>query len=189
MPKQQYQPEQNKTAKPPQSFAYRLLYTVSLLLLLILCVLAGLTAYKQVFGKVADVPRNTDPAPYQTILTAEEQKDWQRKTPLKNQAVCQLNLRIPVQAATGNAQLRLINPPYSAFVCTLQLTLPGKNGQDTTLYQSEKMIPGSVTQHATLQDAATLPKGETQAKATYVFYDGSGMQKGTYSIEVTLVVE
>lgn len=156
----------------------RILY-VLLVLLTSLMLFAGY----QAFINTSDVPRSRDITRYQDILTEEEQAAWKSRDVQKGEVIFQLNLEIPVNTETSQAEIRMINPPYSDFICRV-LLLEEESG--IVLYESEEMIPGTLIQYITLSE--TLAEGKYDAVVSYTFLDGKDKVYGTYDVEVTLDV-
>ena len=157
---------------------------ITLYILLVLCIGLMLFAGYQAFINTSDVPRNRDVTRYQDILTEDEQSDWKNKNIKKGEVIFQLNLEIPVAANTSRAEIRLVHPPYSDFVCRVLLR-DVESG--IVLYESEEMIPGTLIQYITLSE--TLAIGEYDAVVEYTFLDGKGKVHGSYDVEVVLNVE
>ena len=168
--------------KPYRLFKKRTKITLYILL----PVFMGLMLFSgfQAFINTSEVPRNRDVARYGEILTEEEQKAWKTKEIQRGEAVFQLNLEIPVDAQTRRAEIRLVHPPYSDFICRVALT---EVESGIVLYESEEMIPGSVIQYAVLSE--TMAEGSYDAIASYTFTDGKGKVYGTYEVETVLDVK
>lgn len=163
---------------------YTFVKWVSTLLTLALCCTVIAVIALRVFAGQGTLSHPADAAPYRDILTEQEQQAW-ANTPVKSgEAIIQMNQRIPVSTKENIAQMRLINPPYSAFVCSVTLTV---KGEDSPLYTTERLQPGTVLNSVPL---AQLPnQQETQAVALYTFYDVQGGVRGEYPLEVVLVRE
>jgi len=168
--------------KPYRLFKKRTKITLYILL----PVFMGLMLFSgfQAFINTSEVPRNRDVSRYGEILTEEEQKAWKTKEIQRGEAVFQLNLEIPVDAQTRRAEIRLVHPPYSDFICRVALT---EVESGIVLYESEEMIPGSVIQYAVLSE--TMAEGSYDAIASYTFTDGKGKVYGTYEVETVLDVK
>jgi len=167
--------KQYKLLNKPAKIILRLL----LVLFTNLMVFAGY----QAFINTSNVPRNRDTTRYQDILTEDEQAAWKSKDVQTGEVVFQLNLEIPVDSATSQAEIRLINPPYSDFICKVSL----KEAESSiVLYESEEMIPGTVIQYVTLSEI--LAVGKYDCVARYSFLDDKGKVYGNYDVEVILKV-
>lgn len=172
---------------PLTSKTYKLLKKRTKIILSILLLLFTgfmLFAGYQAFINTSDVPRNRDVTRYQDILTEEEQKEWKTKNIQKGEVVFQLNMEIPVDAKTGYADIRLVHPPYSDFVCRVVLT---DLESGIVLYESEEMIPGTIIQYALLSESMAV--GKYDAIVSYTFLDGKEKVHGTYDVEVVLDVK
>ena len=188
---EQHRPQKHKREKLSQSARhikkeYKLLKKRTKIILYILfALLTGLMLFSgyQAFINTSDVPRNRDVSRYKDILTEAEQKEWSNKSIQTGEVVFQLNLEIPVDAETRQAEIRLVHPPYSDFVCRVLLR-DVESG--LVLYESEEMIPGTLIQYVTLSEAMAI--GEYDAVVEYTFLDGKEKVHGTYEVEVVLVV-
>jgi hypothetical protein len=157
---------------------------VILYVLLVLLTEVMLFAGYQAFINTSDVPRNRDISRYKDILTEDEQAEWKSRDIQTGEAVFQLNLKIPVDVQTSNAEIRLVHPPYSDFICKVSLR---DVESDILLYESERMIPGTLIQYITLSE--TMAMGEYDAIVEYTFFDGKNKIHGTYDVEVELDVK
>lgn len=178
-----------KKEKLPQAVPaeYKLLKKrtkVLLQVLLVACTALMLFSGYQAFINTSDVPRNRDVTRYRDILTEAEQEDWTGKGIQKGEAVFQLNLEIPVDAAGSQADIRLVHPPYSDFICKVRLK---DMESGIILYESGEMIPGTLLQYITLSE--TMAVGKYDAVAEYTFMDGKGKVHGTYDVKVVLDVK
>jgi|GEM_PF-1120844 len=179
--------EKLSLSSPSIEKEYKLLKKPTKVILYILLVLLTgvmLFAGYQAFINTSDVPRNRDVSRYEDILTEDEQAEWTSKSIQTGEAIFQLNLKIPVDAQTGRAEIRLAHPPYSDFVCKVSLR-DVESG--ILLYESEKIIPGTLIQYITLSE--TMAIGEYDAIVEYTFLDGKDKIHGTYDVEVVLDVK
>lgn len=156
-----------------------------IVLYIFLVLLTGLMLFSgyQAFINTSDVPRNRDVTRYKDVLTEVEQAEWNSKKIQKGEAVFKLNLEIPVEQETSLAEIRLVHPPYSDFICQVRLQ---DTGSGITLYESEKMIPGTLIQYITLSE--TMAAGKYDAVVEYTFLDGKGKIHGNYDVAVVLDV-
>lgn len=138
----------------------------------------------QAFINISTVERNRDTTRYEDILTEVEQSNWASKAVQTGEAVFQLNLSIPVMAETSRAEIRLVNPPYSDFICQVSIR---EEESSLVIYESEELIPGTLLQYASLTE--TLAIGEYNAIVVFTFIDGRGEIQGSYDVEVILEVE
>lgn len=168
-----------------QSPLYRFVRVLNSAVLVLLCAGVAVVSAMQVFGAAPTVPRSRDVAPYVGLLSEEEQMQWAQREVASGEAIMDINLRMPVE--NGRAHMRLVNPPYSDFVCevTLHLKTGADGAENEPLYHSERLNPGSAVEYAEL--AAPLAPGEHTAVAQYTFYDGTGSVKGQYEVEVVLI--
>jgi len=157
---------------------------IFLYVLLVLFTALMLFSGYQAFINTSDVPRNRDVSRYQDILTEDEQAKWISKDIQTGEVVFQLNLKIPVDAETSRAEIRLVHPPYSDFICKVTLK-DVESG--IVLYESEEMIPGTLIQYITLSE--TMAIGEYDAVVSYTFMDGKDKVHGNYDVEVVLDVK
>ena len=172
-------------SQPPRQ--YRLFKKrTKVMLYILLVIFTGLMMFSgyQAFINTSEVPRNRDAGRYGEILTEEEQKAWGTKEVQRGEAVFQLNLEIPVDVRSRRAEIRLVHPPYSDFICQVELT---EEESGIVLYESEEMIPGTVIQYAILSE--TMAEGTYDAIARYTFTDGKGKVYGTYDVETVLEVK
>lgn len=168
-----------------KSFVYWGVWTLNFCVLIVMCIAALLFSVTQISGQTVTVKPNEDYSAYASILTAEEKKEWQEKKVDPNKAMVQLEQLVEVEGGS-NARLRLINPPYSAFMCDVQLVLPQAD-KDEVLYTQKDVRPGTVVEYITL--GRQLLPGEYEARVDYTFYDALGAEKGSYSMQVTLVAK
>ncbi len=159
-----------------------------ILLLLIFVLTATFSAMKFING-AQSVDKNPDMEQYETVLTSTEKKEWKEKKNDRKQITLQVNTRIPVKAGGESAEIRLINPPYNLYSCSFILTL--KETPNKILYSSEEILPGTVIETIDLNadPAKALTPGEHKAVVSYTFHDRNGKERGTYDVDVTLVVE
>ena len=180
--------KEKERAKPAKKRRSRLSRVFSIVLtsgLAVVCLALIFYNGMLVLDKAPDVPRNTDATPYLQVLNKGELEEWAQTSVIPGQASLQMNLQIPVENGS-NAEIRLINPPYSDFVYEFVLALPQEGGGETTVYSLENIIPGTVVQYAELEQP--LPAGEYNGIAHYRFFDGMGLEKGSYDVEVVLKV-
>lgn len=170
------------------SFGYKLIFTVNLCLLVCLCLTSVTVAAMQLFGKTPNVTVGAgDYSAYKDLLSQEEQIEWQQRKARPGEASVNINQRILVQRDTGEGEINLQNPPYSAYTCKVDIVLAGEDGEEEIVFSSEKIIPGTVIQYA--QFNKSFSSGEYAATAKYVFLDEGGAQRGTYETDISLVVE
>ena len=138
---------------------------VVFLLLAVAAVLVGMKA----FMAPAVAERNPEWENYLGILSKTEKEQWLSKERESDGAYMQVNQIVLVDADGYTAELRFINPPYSA--CDAAITIKLKDN-DTVIYRSEIIKPGTIVAEAGLNDNYSGQEGK--AAAYFEFYDGRG---------------
>lgn len=120
---------------------------------------------------------------HESILSEEEQEKWMSKELSGDNIYVELNSRIYLDGT--NAYIRLINPIYSAYYYSI--TIYPKDEEETILYQSEKIAPGTILEAVVLSKE---PTGEQYpAVVKYLVYDEKGSGLGTYSVDVEFTTD
>lgn len=115
------------------------------------------------------------------VLTEAEQEKWDSIEVQEGKLYIELNGRIEVDGAKAN--IRLVNPIYSAYTIGIQLW--EKQNEDNLLYESEKLMPGTVLE--TIRLSTPLNYDEYECIVNYIIYDDEGNEKTVYPVEVKLI--
>ena len=116
-----------------------------------------------------------------TILSDEERVKWQNMEVQEGKLYIELNSKIEVN--DKNANIRLVNPIYSAYTISIQVW--EKEDENNLLYESEKLKPGTILE--TIRLSRALSTDEYKGVVNYIIYDNEGNEKSTYPIDVRLI--
>lgn len=119
----------------------------------------------------------------ESILNEEEREKWTSNDLNAENVYVELNSKIYLDGS--KAYIRLINPIYSSF--SFRITLHPEGEEDTILYQSEKLAPGTILEAVML--AAEPAQEQYHAVVKYLVYDGGGNELGTYSVNVEFTTD
>jgi len=119
----------------------------------------------------------------ESILSEEENEKW-ATTDLDGEKIyIVLNTKIYLDGS--RAYIRLINPIYSTYFYNITICPEGE--EDTILYQSEKIAPGTILEAVTLTTEPT--EEQYSAIVKYQVYDGEGNELGTHPVNVEFTSE
>lgn len=118
------------------------------------------------------------------LLTNAEKEKWLTREQEDSGAYIQVNTLVLVDSDTGEADLMLINPKYSA--CNLKITIKVEE-TSKLLYESPTLSPGTVIEKARI-DTGLLKNKKENAIVHYVFYDGSNNILMERDVEVVLEI-
>ncbi|MFV0364523.1 MAG: hypothetical protein ACK5LL_15750 [Suipraeoptans sp.] len=107
---------------------------------------------------------------YLHLLTNTEQTKWKNSDQEDNGAYIQINSLVPYDRESKKANLKLINPNYSA--CDIKITIKTEDGINT-IYESEVISPGMVIEDVHI-DTSVLSSEKENANVHYIFFDGLG---------------
>ena len=114
-------------------------------------------------------------------LTVEERENWESIEVQEGKFYVELNGRIEVNNKKAN--IRLVNPIYSAYTISIQLW--EKDDESNLLYESEKLRPGTILEMIRLSEPLT--KEESTCIVKYIIYDEEGNEKATHPMDVKLI--
>lgn len=153
------------------------IYSVIVLILIMLAVYCGIRAF--VKPQMAEL--NPNWKTYIDILNKKEKEKWLEKKQDKNAAYIQINQIITIAEDGTKANIRLINPPYSA--CDMEVTVQLEDGQKL-FYQSDRLKPGTLIEYIDLTKREIYE--DEKAMAIFWFYDGKGNLLREEKLELTL---
>lgn len=166
--------------RPKTGGLYKAVKSVNILLVIGLCVCSLVFTSVRLFGKTVQMPRNESYELYKDLLNEDEQTMWLERPVEQGKGALQMNTAIPVNNDGVTARAIIVNPPYSAYACEVEIVLGGE-----TIYKSELLQPGTAVEYVTLYRA--LHRGDHAATAQYTFYEGNA-EKGQETVELTLQV-
>ncbi|MFV0361712.1 MAG: hypothetical protein ACK5LL_01290 [Suipraeoptans sp.] len=139
---------------------------VIILLLIAASVLFGIKYYMR------PTPAQINPEweQYLNMLTNLERSKWENDVQEDNGAYIQINSLVMVSKETGSANLKLINPRYSA--CDLKITITTEDALNI-IYESEVISPGTIIEDINI-NTSVLSKKKENVTVNYVFFDGKG---------------
>ena len=119
----------------------------------------------------------------ETSLSEEEQEKWTTTDVNGENIYVELNSKIYLEGS--KAYIRLINPIYSDYYYSI--TIYPEAEEDTLLYQSEKISPGTILEAAMLTSEPT--EEQYSAVVKYRIYDGDGNDLGTHPVNVEFTTD
>lgn len=121
----------------------------------------------------------------QSVLSDEEQQKWfSQEIDLEGKEVyIELNSRIYLE--DNKAYIRLINPIYSIYY--YKISIYPREAEDTILYQSEMLAPGTILEAVVLQKE--LSESEYEAVVEYKIYDSEGNELGRHPVNVEFTTD
>ena len=115
------------------------------------------------------------------VLTSEEQEKWDSIEVQEGKLYIELNGKIEVDGTKAN--IRLVNPIYSAYTIGIQLW--EKQDENNLLYESERLMPGTILE--TIRLSAPMVHAEYECIVNYIVYDKEGNEKVSHPIDVKLI--
>lgn len=128
--------------------------------------------------------RNPDWKSYLSVLNKKEKEKWLSKKQETDGSYMQMNQIVLIGSDGYTADLRLINPPYSACDIEISIKVPGL---EDVVYQSGRLAPGTVIEEGRLNNNYSLQEGK--AKVYFKFYDGSGKLVGEKELDIEIQQE
>ena len=121
----------------------------------------------------------------ESILTEDEQAKWKNEEVEVNGEKIFVELNTMIKLDGQKAYIRLINPIYSSY--TVSVTIYPQNDEESILYQSEHLAPGTILEAIMLEQE---PKEkERSAVVLYTVYDSDGKEIGTHAVDVEFTNE
>lgn len=118
-------------------------------------------------------------------LPEAEVANWQEKEVDKDQLFISLNTELTMYAGEKEANLSIMNPPYSAYDFDIRIVL--EDGKDTLLYESDLLVPGTYCQNVELLQE--FQKGSYDATVYYTFYgETTEVVLGEHMVPITIRV-
>lgn len=119
----------------------------------------------------------------ESILSEEEQEKWASTGLDEDNIYVELNSKIYLEES--KAYLRLINPIYSTYYYSITIYPQGE--EETILYQSEKIAPGTILEAVML--TAEPSEKQYAAVVKYYVYDGEGNELGSHPVNAEFTTE
>lgn len=119
----------------------------------------------------------------ESVLNEEEQEKWAETDLDEENIYVELNSKIYLDGS--KAYIRLINPIYSAYYYTITIYPEGE--EDTLLYQSEKIAPGTILEAVALTAEPT--EEQYSAIIKYDVYDAVGNELGSHPVSVEFTTD
>ena len=118
-------------------------------------------------------------------LPKAEVQSWKKREVDRDQLFVKLNTAMTMDSENGEANISIMNPPYSAYNFRIKIVL--ENQEETVLYSSDLIEPGTYLEVVKFQES--LDNGSYEASVFYTFYGES--QKviiGEHTVPVTIEV-
>jgi len=128
-----------------------------------------LAAALVVTGSILAVIRKSDAEEIRELpegLPEAEAENWKNKEVDKEQFFISLNTALTVSEGNREANLSIMNPPYSAYDFRIKIAMDDED--ESILYHSEVISPGTYLQTVTFQKE--LLAGQYEATVYYTFY-------------------
>lgn len=119
----------------------------------------------------------------ESILSEEDQEKWTSTEP--NGETIFIELKDIVYLDGRKAYIRLVNPIYSTYYYNITIYPEGE--EDTILYQSEKIAPGTILEAVMLTAEPT--EEQYQAVVKYQVYNEDGNELGTHPVSVEFTID
>lgn len=119
----------------------------------------------------------------ESVLSEEEQEKWASTGLDEDNIYVELNSKIYLEES--KAYLRLINPIYSTYYYSITIYPQGE--EETILYQSEKIAPGTILEAVML--TAEPSEKQYAAVVKYYVYDGEGNELGSHPVNAEFTTE
>lgn len=120
---------------------------------------------------------------HKSILSEAEQEKWTAADLDEENIFVILNTKIYLDG--NKAYIRLINPIYGTYYYSI--TIYPETEEDTILYQSEKIAPGTILEAAMLTAEPT--EAQYAAVVKYQVYDEEGNELGTHPVQVEFTTD
>lgn len=119
-------------------------------------------------------------------LPDSEVEKWQNKEVDADRVFISLNTKVSVKEDTMQANLSLMNPPYSAYNFRITIVLEDESG--TLVYTSDLVEPGTFDKTVTFQEVPLA--GNYDAIVNYTFYGETEDEVvGEHEVPITIEVE
>lgn len=118
-------------------------------------------------------------------LPEAEAENWENKPVDEEQFFITLNTALTMQEGMKEANLSILNPPYSAYDFRVEIVLEDR--EETLLHRSELVKPGTYLQEVAFREE--LKAGTYEATVYYRFYKESQETViGEHSVPITIEV-
>ena len=149
---------------------------VFLVIILVPVCMVGYFLWKSSINDTSTIPKG---------LPEAEAEKWKSKEKDKELVFISLNTNLTMKQGDKEANLSLINPPYSAY--DFRITIVLKNDPETVLYESDLVKPETFYQTVEFQES--LSTGNYDAVVYYTFYkETEDDVLGTYDVPITIKV-
>lgn len=146
-------------------------------------ILAGVMAFR-VFMQPELAPINQGWKSYRVNLSQNEWKEWTNRKQRIKDNYAQISQRILVDPNTGELVMHYANPPYGANLSQLKICLDDE--EETVLYQSKKILPGTLVDTASMKEK--LSAGTYSCRAYFKFYTNQKKLLSEHDVVVELIV-
>lgn len=186
---QEFINEQQEKDKKKRKFdigsVRRVIKRRNILIILLLLLIAAMALFAGYLLKDHDIQSGITSKP-PSFLTEEELEKWNSKDVDNDQIFVYVNT-ILVADEEQNVELRLVNPPYSAY--PLRITIESSAEEPEVYYESDILEPGQSMEKAKL-DKVPEEAGEYDVTIRYEFYDSElpDVVVGEHTVSAVMII-